>query len=105
MMLFHGVSACSDCLMLTVWFSYSGLIPHMTSAVLFPFFFLFFSFFFPPATFLELLSCFIEQHTLANTELVGVSSNGYLSCGITEVIFNTYVRFFTVFPELGFVLY
>lgn len=41
MMLFRGVSACSDSLMLAVWFSYSGLIPHVTSAVLFLFFSLF----------------------------------------------------------------
>lgn len=102
MMLFHGVSACSDCCRLSVGVGYSGLIPHMTSAVLSPFL----SLFFPPATFLEQLSCCIAQHTVANTEPIRVSSNECLSCGITQVIFNTYVRFFfRVFPELGFVLY
>lgn len=110
MTLFQGVSACSDCLklVLTGWFSYSNLIPHLISVAFFHsflFFFIFLFFFFSPVTFLELLSYFLEQHTISNTELVRISSNGYLSCGIIEVIFNKHVHFFRLFPELSFVLY
>lgn len=110
MTLFQGVSACSDCLrlVLTVWFSYSNLIPHLISAALIPYFspvflgffcllyfFLLPSFFFPSSLSGSslLLHRAAHYYTISNTELVRISSNGYLSCGIIEVIFNKHVHF------------